>query len=53
MNFNNAIGSLIPGGFLLGMGFGLMFDEVAAGMFIGLGLGFILYGIITAFVKNK
>lgn len=43
---------LIPGGLLLGMGIGLAMDEVAAGMFIGLGAGFILTTIFTYFSKR-
>lgn len=35
-------GLAIPGGLLLGMGIGFLVDDVVAGMFIGLGGGFLL-----------
>ena len=42
----------IPGGLLTGMGIGLAVDEVAAGMFLGLGLGFIISTIFSYLGKK-
>lgn len=45
-------GSLfIPGGVLLGFGIGFLINNVAAGMFAGLGLGFILFALTVVFKK--
>ena len=45
-------GSLfIPGGVLLGFGIGFLINNVAAGMFGGLGLGFILFALTVLFKK--
>jgi len=38
----DASGLFIPGGLILGMGLGFLYDQLVAGMFIGLGAGFIL-----------
>lgn len=35
----------IPAGALTGMGFGFLFDNLVAGLFIGLGIGFLLFAI--------
>lgn len=53
MNRHQTLGSLVPGGLLLGMGIGMYFDKTGAGMFIGLGIGLILYGFLSAFLKDK
>ncbi|MGM8214857.1 hypothetical protein ACLIA0_04695 [Bacillaceae bacterium W0354] len=53
MNRNQAIGSVIPGGLILGMGVGMLFDKTSAGLFIGLGLGMLLYGFLGAVFKVK
>lgn len=45
----------IPAGVLTGMGFGFMYGQLVAGLFIGLGIGFILYATISTiriFVKK-
>ncbi|MBW3015800.1 hypothetical protein KY330_05225 [Candidatus Woesearchaeota archaeon] len=39
---------LIPGGLLLGLGLGMIYNQVAGGTLIGLGLGF-----IAAFIFGK
>lgn len=45
-------GSLfIPGGVLLGFGVGFLINNVAAGMFAGLGIGFILFALTVLFKK--
>ncbi len=38
-------GLFIPGGLLLGMGIGFAVDQLVAGMFIGLGTGFVLMAL--------
>lgn len=45
----NPGGLFIPGGLLLGMGIGFLTNQLLAGMFIGLGGGFILFAI-TMFI---
>lgn len=45
-------GSLfIPGGLLLGVGIGLAFGNAGAGTLIGLGAGFIVWGILRVIRK--
>jgi len=45
-------GSLfIPGGVLLGFGIGFLINNVAAGMFGGIGLGFFLFALTVIFKK--
>ena len=41
----NKSGYIFVGFTLLGMGTGMLFNQTAAGMFIGMGLGFIISGI--------
>lgn len=41
----------IPGGLLLGFGIGFLINNVAAGMFVGLGAGFILFALVSIFKK--
>lgn len=48
-----AAGLLIPGGLLLGMGLGFAYDKLVPGMFIGLGVGFVLMAIILLLCKEK
>ncbi len=43
----------IPAGVLGGMGFGLLFGNFVAGLFIGLGIGFTLFALHEIFIKNK
>lgn len=45
-------GALIPGGVLAGMGFGFLYNNLVAGLFIGLGAGFVLYAIIRVMRKG-
>lgn len=50
--YNSKPGSLfIPGGVLLGLGYGFMTGNVPGGLFIGLGLGFVAFAI-SLFVKR-
>ena len=41
----------IPAGFLAGMGIGFLIDNISAGMFIGLGTGFIAFALVMVFKK--
>ena len=49
---NKTTNMFIPGGLLMGMGIGLAVGEVAAGMFIGLGAGFILTTLANFFINR-
>ena len=42
-------GMLIPGGLLVGIGIGMLYNQVAAGTLIGLGVGF----VATYLAKRK
>ncbi len=42
----------IPAGILTGMGFGFLYNNLIAGLFIGLGAGFIMFAILS-FIKKK
>lgn len=46
-----ASGVFVPGGLLLGIGLGFVYNNVAAGTLIGLGTGFILMGLVRLFCK--
>ncbi len=43
----------IPAGALLGMGFGIFIHNFAAGLFFGLGLGFLVFAIINLLKKKN
>jgi len=43
----------IPGGVLGGMGFGFLFGNFLAGLFIGLGAGFVLFAVYEMFKKSR
>ena len=45
-------GLWIPAGALLGVGFGMLYNQVAAGVLIGLGTGFVLM-FLTKLLKKK
>lgn len=42
----NGTSFLIPGGLLVGLGIGFIYNNIPAGTLIGLGAGFILFAII-------
>ncbi len=46
-------GLFIPAGVLGGMGFGLLFGNFIAGLFIGLGVGFTLFALYEIFRKKQ
>ena len=50
---DNPGGLFIPAGVLTGMGIGFWKDELLAGMFIGLGVGFILFAIASVYLASK
>ena len=43
----------IPAGVLTGMGFGFLYNDLVSGLFIGLGIGFAIFAIITVVVSLK
>jgi len=45
-------GLFIPAGLFLGFAYGFLTGNVAAGLFGGLGLGFLLFGLVSVFKKN-
>lgn len=45
-------GILIPGGLFIGLGIGIFLNQTAAGALLGLGFGFVLYGLVKAIKKN-
>ena len=44
-------GMLLAGSLLIGFGPGILYDIVVVGLFLGLGVGFLLFGLIWAFTK--
>ena len=50
-NCKNPGALFIPAGILTGMGVGFALNQLVAGMFIGLGLGFLAFAI-TAIVRK-
>jgi uncharacterized membrane protein len=48
---DNKAALFIPAGILLGMGCGFLFNNLVAGMFIGLGAGMVTFAILT-FMKK-
>ncbi|MCC7543670.1 hypothetical protein IT415_03085 [bacterium] len=50
---NDAGGLFIPGGTLLGLGIGLVFGQPGAGLLIGVGAGFIVWGLLGVLGKSS
>lgn len=46
-------GLFIPAGTLTGMGVGFLTDNLVAGLFIGLGAGFLLFALFSIFGFGK
>ena len=44
-------GMVLVSALLIGLGLGILYNIVAVGILIGLGVGFLLFGLIWAFVK--
>lgn len=51
-NHQGHYGFLIPAGVLIGLGVGLLVDQVGSGILIGLGLGFLATGLIPLLKKS-
>jgi len=47
-----AVGVLVPGGLLVGMGIGWIFDQLVPGLFIGLGAGMLLMAALQVFLRK-
>ena len=45
-------GPAFPGGILVGLGLGILFDDFWAWLFIGVGAGFILMSLIAAIASR-
>ena len=50
---DNPEGLFIPAGACIGLGFGFMFDKVAAGVLLGVGVGFLVMGLTMWISKMK
>ncbi len=50
-NHQGHYGFLIPAGVLIGLGVGLLVDQVGSGILVGLGLGFLATGLIPLLKK--
>jgi hypothetical protein len=49
----DVVGGLIfVGSLMIGIGLGIFYGNTAVGTMIGLGVGFILFGLVKAFAKN-
>ena len=49
---SDTVGGLVfVGPFLIGLGLGIYFGNTAVGALVGLGVGFILFGVVKAFMK--
>lgn len=49
---DTAGGLVFVGSLMIGIGLGLFYGNPAVGTMIGLGVGFILFGLIKAFMKR-
>ena len=45
-------GFVFVGPLLIGIGLGIYFGQTAVGVLVGLGVGFILFGLVKAFMKD-
>ncbi len=51
---NDSPGALfIPAGVLGGIGFGFLYENLTAGLFIGLGVGFALFALYEIYDRHK
>jgi len=48
---DTAGGMVFVGGLMIGLGLGIYYNQTAVGLLVGLGVGFILFGLIKAFMK--
>ena len=44
-------GLVFVGPLMIGIGLGIYYNQTAVGVLVGLGVGFILFGLIKAFMK--
>jgi hypothetical protein len=42
----------VPAGVLTGIGFGFLYENLVAGLFIGLGIGFIIFAVLSSIKKH-
>ena len=50
---SDTVGGLVfVGPLLIGIGLGIYFNQTAVGVLVGLGVGFIFFGLIKAFLKE-
>jgi hypothetical protein len=49
---DSAGGLVFVGSLMLGIGFGLLYGRPDVGTMVGLGVGFILFGLMKAFMKK-
>lgn len=45
-------GIFVTAGIILGLGIGIAIDKTVAGLFIGLGAGFLLFALTMVFVRD-
>jgi len=48
---DTAGGLVFVGPLMIGLGLGIYYEQPAVGVLVGLGFGFILFGIVKAFMK--
>jgi hypothetical protein len=48
---DTAGGLIFVGPLLIGLGFGIYYNQTAVGVLVGLGVGFILFGLVKALMK--
>ncbi len=52
-NSSTIAGVVFVGCFLIGLGFGILYNLTVVGLFLGMGVGFVSMGVIWAYFKNK
>ena len=48
---DTAGGLVFVGPLMIGLGLGIYYNQTAVGILVGLGVGFILFGLVWAFLK--
>jgi len=52
-SISDTVGGLVfVGSLMIGIGLGIFYGNTAVGTLIGLGVGFILFGLVKAFMKR-
>jgi hypothetical protein len=49
---DTAGGLIFVGGLMIGIGLGIFWGNAAVGTLVGMGVGFIFFGIVKIFMKN-